>query len=88
MRADFTHQLDLLPAGEARTVAFLGSTIGNFDPAERAAFLGELRASLAADDHFLLGTDLVKSPSILVPAYDDAAGVTAAFNLNVQVFKS
>ena len=64
-------------------VAFLGGTIGNLDPAQRREFLAELRAGLAAGDSFLLGADLVKSPEVLVPAYDDAAGVTAAFNLNV-----
>ncbi len=83
VRADFTHQLDVLPAGPDRTVAFLGGTIGNFDPVERAAFLAALRRRLRPGDHFLLGADLVKSPDILVPAYADAAGVTAAFNLNV-----
>lgn len=83
VRADFTHQLDVLPGGPGRTVAFLGGTIGNFEPAQRAAFLGALRARLRPGDHFLLGADLVKSPLILIPAYDDAAGVTAAFNLNV-----
>ena len=46
MRADFTHQLDLLPGGGARMVAFLGGTIGNLEPAERAAFLRSLRAEL------------------------------------------
>jgi L-histidine N-alpha-methyltransferase len=83
LRADFTHQLDRLPAGAARTVAFLGGTIGNFDPVERAAFLRALRAQLGAGDHFLLGADLVKAADVLIPAYDDAAGVTADFNLNV-----
>ena len=83
LRADFAGQLDRLPVGDRRTVAFLGSTIGNFEPAERAAFLSALRAGLAPGDHFLLGADLVKSEEVLVPAYDDAAGVTAAFNLNV-----
>jgi len=83
LRADFTHQLDLLPTDEARTVAFLGSTIGNFDPAERATFLRALRAQLGSGDHFLLGADLVKPAEVLIPAYDDAAGVTASFNLNV-----
>jgi len=83
VRADFTQQLDVLPEGAGRTVAFLGGTIGNFEPAARAAFLAALRRRLRPGDHFLLGADLVKSPQILVPAYDDAAGVTAAFNLNV-----
>src|SRR4029077_12977092 len=63
--------------------AFLGSTIGNFEPPERAEFLRALHAELGERDHFLLGADLVKSPDVLVPAYDDAAGVTAAFNLNL-----
>jgi len=86
LRADFTHHLELLPApaaAERRMVAFLGSTIGNFEPTERATFLRVLHAQLRDDDHFLLGADLVKSADVLVPAYDDAAGVTAAFNLNL-----
>ena len=74
VRADFTRQLALLPTGGTRTVAFLGSTIGNFEPAERAAFLRSLRGVLGDRDTFLLGADLVKSPEVLVPAYDDAAG--------------
>jgi len=64
-------------------VAFLGSTIGNLDRTDRAAFLRALRSSLRPGDHLLLGADLVKSPDVLIPAYDDAEGVTAAFNLNV-----
>lgn len=83
LRADFTHHLELLPKGERRMVAFLGSTIGNFEPAERAAFLRALRGELGDHDQFLLGADLVKSPDVLIPAYDDTGGVTAAFNLNV-----
>ncbi|MFI7586577.1 L-histidine N(alpha)-methyltransferase [Spongisporangium articulatum] len=85
VRADFEHDLGLSAAGPAgrRLVAFLGGTIGNFEPASRAAFLARLQAALAPGDRFLLGADLVKSPAVLVPAYDDAAGVTAAFNLNV-----
>jgi len=66
-----------------RLVAFLGSTIGNMEPAERASFLRRVRARLRPGDTFLLGTDLVKDPAVLVAAYDDAAGVTAAFNRNV-----
>jgi L-histidine N-alpha-methyltransferase len=81
--ADFTHQLDRLPRGGRRLVAFLGGTLGNLIPAERTEFLAELRATLVPGDTLLLGTDLVKSPDVLVPAYDDAAGVTAAFNKNV-----
>jgi L-histidine N-alpha-methyltransferase len=66
-----------------RLVAFLGSTIGNMVPVERAAFLRRVRASLRPGDSFLLGTDLVKDVAVLVAAYDDSAGVTAAFNKNV-----
>jgi L-histidine N-alpha-methyltransferase len=64
-------------------VAFLGGTIGNLVPDERAEFLHNLRAELDHGEWLLLGTDLVKSPHVLVPAYDDAAGVTAEFNRNV-----
>jgi L-histidine Nalpha-methyltransferase len=69
--------------GGPRLVAFLGSTIGNMVPAERALFLRRVRSRLRPGDSFLLGTDLVKDPDVLVAAYDDAAGVTAAFNKNV-----
>jgi L-histidine Nalpha-methyltransferase len=81
--ADFEHQLDMLPAGGRRLVAFLGSTIGNLEPSSRARFLASLRSVMTTQDCFLLGADLVKDPAVLVPAYDDAAGVTAAFNRNV-----
>jgi L-histidine N-alpha-methyltransferase len=64
-------------------VAFLGGTIGNLLPGQRAAFLASVRARLGPGDAFLLGTDLVKDPEVLHAAYDDAAGVTAAFNKNV-----
>jgi L-histidine Nalpha-methyltransferase len=83
--SDFEEHLGL-PArdgAEPRLVAFLGSTIGNMVPAQRAAFLERVRGELRPGDTFLLGTDLVKDPAVLVAAYDDAAGVTAAFNKNV-----
>jgi len=80
---DFEHHLGELPVGGRRLVAFLGSTIGNLEPGPRAAFLRELAATLEPGDALLLGTDLVKDPARLVAAYDDAAGVTAAFNKNV-----
>ncbi|MDG4830962.1 L-histidine N(alpha)-methyltransferase [Solwaraspora sp. WMMD1047] len=80
---DFSRHLDRLPAGGGRLVAFLGGTIGNLVPAERADFLRDMRAALAVGDWLLLGADLVKDPGLLVPAYDDAAGVTAEFNRNV-----
>jgi L-histidine N-alpha-methyltransferase len=80
---DFEHHLGDLPGGGTRLVAFLGSTIGNLAPEPRAQFLADLAATLASGDALLLGTDLVKDPARLVAAYDDAAGVTAAFNRNV-----
>ncbi|MEU9079764.1 L-histidine N(alpha)-methyltransferase [Kitasatospora sp. NPDC048538] len=81
--ADFTARLGLPPEGGPRLVAFLGGTLGNLLPPERAAFLRGLRAALDPGDFLLLGTDLVKDPAVLVSAYDDSAGVTAEFNLNV-----
>ncbi|RFU21444.1 L-histidine N(alpha)-methyltransferase [Geodermatophilus marinus] len=80
---DFTRHLGELPREGRRLVAFLGSTIGNLEPGPRAAFLAELAGTLSPGDSFLLGTDLVKDTGRLVRAYDDAAGVTAAFNRNV-----
>ena len=80
---DFERHLDLLPGGGRRVVAFLGSTIGNLEPPARAEFLRDIAGGLASGDAFLLGTDLVKDVARLEAAYDDAAGVTAAFNLNV-----
>ncbi|MEV6617348.1 L-histidine N(alpha)-methyltransferase [Streptomyces sp. NPDC051051] len=81
--ADFTAPLTLPDTPGPRLVAFLGGTIGNLLPDERAAFLGSVRALLSPGDALLLGTDLVKDEGVLVRAYDDAAGVTAAFNKNV-----
>ncbi|MFD5335682.1 L-histidine N(alpha)-methyltransferase [Streptomyces hawaiiensis] len=81
--ADFTAELTLPDTPGPRLVAFLGGTVGNLLPAERAAFLASVRALLAPGDALLLGTDLVKDEEVLVRAYDDAAGVTAAFNKNV-----
>ena len=81
--ADFERHLHLLPTDGPRLVAFLGGTVGNFEPAQRAAFLQAVGESMAPGDALLLGTDLVKEPARLVAAYDDAAGVTADFDLNV-----
>ena len=81
--ADFERHLELLPSTGHRMVVLLGGTIGNLVPADRARFLSAVRAALRPGETFLLGTDLVKSPDVLVPAYDDAAGVTADFNRNV-----
>lgn len=81
--ADFTVALELPDTPGPRLVAFLGGTIGNLLPDERAAFLASIRSLLSPGDALLLGTDLVKDERVLVRAYDDAAGVTAAFNKNV-----
>nr|WP_203609413.1 L-histidine N(alpha)-methyltransferase [Streptomyces anulatus] len=81
--ADFTGGLALPGTPGPRLVVFLGGTIGNLLPEERAAFLRSVRSLLSPGDALLLGTDLVKDEATLVAAYDDAAGVTAAFNRNV-----
>ncbi len=81
--ADFTRGLALPGTPGPRLVAFLGGTLGNLLPAQRAAFLRSVRALMEPGDALLLGTDLVKDEATLVAAYDDAAGVTAAFNKNV-----
>ena len=83
MVADFMQPLRLPALGSARMGFFPGSTIGNLDPLAATRFLAAARVSLGADAWFLLGADLRKSPKILLPAYNDAAGVTAAFNLNL-----
>jgi L-histidine N-alpha-methyltransferase len=83
---DFQRHLDRVPrpiAGEPRLVALLGGTIGNFPPGSRRSLLRDVAALLDPDDHFLLGTDLVKDPAIIEAAYDDVQGVTAEFNRNV-----
>jgi L-histidine N-alpha-methyltransferase len=80
---DFEQHLGELPRHPRRLVAFLGSTIGNLDPGQRAGFLADVRAILRPGDAFLLGTDLVKPVDRLIAAYDDAQGVTAAFDKNV-----
>ena len=80
---DFHRHLECIPAGGRRLVAFLGSTIGNLVPEERARFLFDLDCALGSGDSLLIGTDLVKDSGRLLAAYDDAAGVTADFNRNV-----
>ena len=80
---DFHHHLAEIPAEGRRMIAFLGGTIGNLNPTQRARFLFDLNCTMSSDDSLLLGTDLVKDRGRLVAAYDDAAGVTADFNRNV-----
>ena len=82
--ASYLDGLASLPTGgRRRLVLFLGSTIGNFETVEATQFLISVRNSLASGDALLIGMDQAKDPEILVPAYDDAQGVTARFNLNV-----
>lgn len=83
-----TH-LDVVPAlraiGGTWLLLFIGSSIGNYDDADAIALLAGLTDALGPGGALLLGTDRKKDPSILVAAYDDAAGVTARFNLNLLV---
>ncbi len=79
---DFHEHLDAVPTDGVCLLAFLGSTIGNLDPAQRKGFLAGVADTLDSDDWFLLGTDLVKPLDRLLPAYDDSEGTTARFNLN------
>jgi L-histidine N-alpha-methyltransferase len=83
---DFERHLGHVPPpldGVPRIVAFLGGTIGNFTPGSRRRFLRSLSRLLGPEDFVLIGTDLVKDPAVIEAAYDDSAGVTAAFNRNV-----
>ena len=82
---DFERDIHAIPAGGRRTIAFIGSTIGNLEPGARAAFLAHVGAALRPGDTFLLGIDLVKDTGRLLSAYDDAAGVTAEFNRNMLI---
>ncbi len=86
--ADYTRRVEGLPpaAEGVRTVVFFpGSTVGNFVPAEAAAFLARVRGLCGAGGGLLVGVDLVKEAGVLHRAYNDAEGVTAAFNLNLLV---
>ncbi len=80
---DFEQHLEHVPAAQARLVAFLGGTIGNLYPDERAPFLRDIRGLMGDGGWLVLGTDLVKDPATLEAAYNDSAGVTAEFNRNV-----
>jgi L-histidine N-alpha-methyltransferase len=80
---DFTRDLALLGPGGSRLAILFAGTIGNLHPAELPPFLRALARRLAPGDGFLVGLDLVKDPARLEAAYNDAAGVTAAFNLNI-----
>lgn len=81
--ADFDRHLPDLPAPGRRMFAFLGGTIGNYPPGRRHTFLTSLAATMTPGETLLVGVDLVKDPTRLINAYDDDAGVTAAFNRNL-----
>jgi L-histidine N-alpha-methyltransferase len=81
--ADYDRGVPRLSGAAPRLVAFLGSTIGNFEPPDDVNFLRRLGRQMSRGDHFLIGVDLVKSVERLHAAYNDAAGVTAEFNRNV-----
>jgi dimethylhistidine N-methyltransferase len=84
--ADYTSSMDFVAeVPEPRLILYLGSSIGNFEPMQASLLLARLRARLAPGDRLLLGTDIAKEPAVLLPAYDDAQGVTAAFNRNLLV---
>jgi L-histidine Nalpha-methyltransferase len=80
---DFGRDLERVPDGERRLFAFLGGTVGNLHPPERAEFLARLRGLMGPEDRLILGTDFVKERELLEAAYNDAAGVTAEFNRNM-----
>src|SRR6185437_12736904 len=85
--ADYTRPFwlpTLDDAASPHVVAYFpGSTIGNFEPDEALAFLKSVRATCGAGSGLLIGVDLKKDPAVLHAAYNDSAGVTAAFNLNI-----
>jgi L-histidine Nalpha-methyltransferase len=85
--ADYTEGMRQNSAVQAgrRLVLYIGSSIGNFSPADAVEVLRGVRAQLLPGDNLLLGTDMVKDTGMLLAAYDDAAGVTARFNMNVLV---
>jgi L-histidine Nalpha-methyltransferase len=82
--ADFSDGFEFLrDIPDKKLIAYLGSSIGNFDPAAAVTMLSQIHRQLAAEDTLLLGTDLVKHPSMLLAAYDDSQGVTQQFNRNI-----
>jgi L-histidine Nalpha-methyltransferase len=85
LEMDYTNGFELCPcvSDERRMVLYIGSSIGNFEPDEAAQILRKVRRQLHEGDTLLLGADLVKDEELLLAAYDDTAGVTAAFNKNI-----
>lgn len=85
LHADFAQRPEVIQqlGLDVKAIAFLGSSLGNFTTPESLTFLRRIQDMMGVDDVFLLGIDLKKSPRLLCAAYDDAQGVTAAFNLNL-----
>lgn len=83
--ADYTRELRLRTVAGPKLILYIGSSLGNFEPLEAASLMTRVRRQMQPDDRVLLGIDLAKSPEVLLPAYDDAQGVTAAFNRNILV---
>ena len=83
LRAEYFAALRQLKPETRKVVLFLGSNLGNLVDAEAHRFLSQLSGLLHAGDSVLLGLDLIKPASIVLPAYNDAAGITRAFNLNL-----
>lgn len=82
--SDYTRGIPELDKIDGRKlVLYIGSSIGNFEPLQASAILARIRRSLSPGDALLIGTDMVKDASVLLPAYDDAEGITARFNLNL-----
>lgn len=81
--ADYDTGLHVVPQTGRRVIAFLGSTIGNYHQPKAVRFLRGVAATMEPRDHVLIGFDLAKSPAVLHAAYNDAAGLTAEFNLNL-----
>lgn len=80
---DFTRSLPIPLSRQPRLILFLGGSIGNFSVVEAPAFLRRVAAAMNGHDHYIMGVDLVKDPALLHAAYNDSAGVTARFNLNI-----
>ena len=80
---DYEKYVHRIPRGQRRLLTFIGGTIGNFEHDHAVRFLGAVAGQMNDEDHLLLGADLVKDHTVLHAAYNDAQGITAAFNKNV-----
>ena len=80
---DFTRDIERIPRGRKRLITFFGGTVGNFTGPEAHRVLANVAAMMEEEDRFLVGLDMVKPVPVLEAAYNDTAGVTAAFNRNI-----